>query len=110
MLQAVLGIIIGLMVGSVMPIIIMNVKVSAILIVVSIDTILGGTIAKLNDTFDNITMISGFLTNTIAAVCLVFLGDYIGVNLYYFALFAIGMRMFRNLSTIRKYFLKRARN
>ena len=109
MLQAIIGITIGLIIGSAVPTVVMNAKISAVLIVVSLDAILGGTLAKLDNTFDDMMMISGFLLNTIAAVLLVFLGDYIGVNLYYFALFAAGLRIFKNLSILRRYFINKIR-
>ena len=107
MVQAIIGITIGLIMGSAVPMVVMNAKISAVLIVISIDTILGGTLAKLDNTFDDIMMVSGFFINTTVSALLVILGDYIGVNLYYFALFAAGVRIFKNLSVLRRCLLKK---
>jgi len=46
--------------------------------------------------------ISGFFSNVILAVVLVYIGDLIGINLYYVALIGFGLRVFINLAAIRK--------
>jgi len=52
--------------------------------------------------FDLSNFISGFFSNVILAVVLVYIGDLIGINLYYVALIGFGLRVFINLAAIRK--------
>ena len=49
--------------------------------------------------------ISGFITNTLVAVALTFVGDRLGIDLYLVALFAFGLRIFQNVALIRRHFL-----
>ena len=48
----------------------------------------------------------GFLSNTLLAAALVFIGDRLGIDLYYVALLAFGFRMFKNLAMLRRYLLR----
>ena len=41
------------------------------------------------------------------AVVLVFVGDRLGIDLYYVASLAFGLRIFQNLAIIRRFFLKK---
>ena len=41
------------------------------------------------------------------AVVLVFVGDRLGIELYYVASLAFGLRIFQNLAIIRRFFLKK---
>ena len=53
----------------------------------------------------NRIFISGFITNTLVAVALTFVGDRLGIDLYLVALFAFGLRIFQNVALIRRHFL-----
>ena len=44
----------------------------------------------------------GFFSNMVLAVILVYVGDLIGINLYYVALIGFGLRVFINVGAIRK--------
>ena len=46
-----------------------------------------------------------FVTNTLVAVALTFVGDRLGIDLYLVALFAFGLRIFQNVALIRRHFL-----
>ena len=106
MLKAAIGIVIGLMIGSVIPLITINTKIMAVMLVVSIDTLIGSLLASMESKFNDVEVISGFLLNSSAALLMVWLGDYLMLNLYYMALFAVGIRIFKNLSKIRQYVIK----
>ena len=107
MLRAMIGVIIGLMIGSIIPLITINTKILAVMIIVSADTLIGSLKSYLESNFNDIEMISGFIINSIVAVSLVFLGDYLIVSLYYLVLFALGIRIFENLSKIRQHLIKK---
>ena len=60
----------------------------------------------LERTFDDRLFITGFLSNTMLAVLITFMGDRLGVSLYLAAVIAFGVRLFRNLAIIRRLVLK----
>src|SRR6266571_1447561 len=49
--------------------------------------------------------ISGLLVNSLAAGALTYLGDKLGVELYFAAIVAFGVRIFDNLAVIRRHLL-----
>lgn len=72
------------------------------------DTVFGGIRAGFEGRFKNDLFVTGFLSNVILAVGLVYLGDLIGVpQLYLAAVITLGGRMFVNLSIIRRHYLTR---
>lgn len=81
----------------------------------SLDSILGAARSQLEDKYNNVIFLTGFITNAILAAALTYLGDLLGVPLYYAAIFVFGGRLFNNLAVIRrilveKYVLKKDRN
>jgi small basic protein len=78
----------------------------------AIDSILGAARSHLEGKYNNLIFISGFITNAILAGLLAYLGDRLGVPLYYAAILVFGGRLFQNIAVIRrllidKYFLKK---
>ena len=57
--------------------------------------------------FDDKIFISGFFSNALLAAFLVYIGDHMGIDLYYVALLALGLRIFNNLGRIRQHLLKK---
>lgn len=98
---------IGLAIGNVGPLVTINTKIVAVVLIVAIDSLLGSLLASLKSSFNDIEMISGFIVNLATAILLVWLGDYLILNLYYLALFAVGIRIFKNLSKIRQHVIKK---
>ncbi|MEA4989080.1 MAG: small basic family protein [Anaerovorax sp.] len=81
----------------------------------SLDSILGAARAQFEDKYNSIIFFTGFITNAILAAALTYLGDLLGVPLYYAAIFVFGGRLFNNLAVIRrivveKYVLKKDTN
>lgn len=79
----------------------------------AMDSLLGAVRSYMEEKYNNIIFISGFLTNAILAAVLVYLGDRLGVPLYYAVIFVFGGRLFQNLAVIRrlildKYFIKKS--
>jgi len=60
---------------------------------------------QLEGQYDNKVFISGFGVNALLAGFLAFVGDRLGVELYYAAIVAFGVRLFNNLAIIRRHFL-----
>ena len=82
-------------------------KFLAVALLASLDSVFGGMRSGMEEKFDNAIFISGFFVNALLAVLLVFIGDRLGIDLYYVASLAFGLRIFQNLAIIRRYFLKK---
>lgn len=108
----ILGLVVGLLLGSIftfsIPVIYANYLAVAVL--AGLDSLLGGWRAIIERDFDGVLLISGFFVNAIIAAALAALGDMIGVDLYLAAVVAFGIRIFRNISSIRQGLLKINRN
>lgn len=81
----------------------------------AIDSILGAARSHLEGKYNNLIFITGFITNAILAGLLAYLGDRLGVPLYYAAILVFGGRLFQNLAVIRrllidKYIIKKDSN
>lgn len=78
----------------------------------AMDSLLGAVRSNLEGKYNTIIFLTGFLGNALLAALLAYLGDKLGVPLYYAAIFVFGGRLFQNLAVIRrilldKYFLKK---
>jgi len=103
----ILGLMIGLFLGF-----ITDIKISAeysnylsIAVLASLDTLVGGIRAHLQNLYDERVFVSGFFFNIILAASLAFLGVHLGVDLYLAAVFAFGVRLFQNIAVIRRILL-----
>lgn len=100
-----LGLIIGVYLGSnitfqLPPI---YIKYMSIAVLASLDSVFGGIKSILKNNFDGAILLTGFFTNALLAALLAYLGDRLGVDLYYAAIFAFGVRIFQNLASIRHH-------
>lgn len=109
MILAVLGLSVGLALGFIFPwsIPVAYAKLFSIALLASLDSVFGGLRAASEGIFDDKIFISGFFTNALFAAFLVYVGDHLGIDLYYVALLALGFRIFNNLGKIRQYLLKK---
>lgn len=109
MILAFSGLILGLTLGLLVPwsIPLAYSKLFSIALLASMDSVFGGVRAAMDDVFDDKSFIFGFFSNSLLAAFLVYVGDNLGIDLYYVALLAFGMRIFRNLGRIRRYMVKR---
>ncbi len=100
---------IGLFIGFQLPILlpVIYVKYMSIGVLAALDSVFGGIRAYMEDSFDNTIFISGFITNTLLAAGLAYLGDRLGLELYLAAVVVFGVRLFQNLGIIRRYLLKK---
>ncbi|MBP5427116.1 MAG: small basic family protein [Clostridiales bacterium] len=109
MLLMVMGAILGVLIGIGMPITI-PAKYSiyvAVAILAAMDTVCGGIVAKLKGNFNLSIFLSGFFLNAILAAVLTYIGDKIGIQLYFAAIVAFGNRMFFNFGTMRRIMIKK---
>ena len=78
----------------------------SIAVLAALDSSLGGLRGLLERSFNDRLFVTGFLSNTLLAALITLLGDQLGVNLYLAAIVAFGVRLFQNLSAIRRLILK----
>lgn len=109
MLIALFGIAIGVLVGYFLPISLSTGSslYMSVAILAAIDTVFGGIRANMEGKFDNVIFITGFFGNSLIAFLLAYIGDQLGVPLYYAAVFVFGTRLFENFSRIRRHIFKR---
>lgn len=109
MILPVVGLIIGLLIGTFAPVSMPMeyAKYLSVALLASLDTVFGGLRAGLEEKFDNLVFMTGFFTNALLAAGLVYIGERIGIDLYYVAMLSFGIRVFQNLAVIRHRFLKR---
>lgn len=102
-----IGVIVGLMFSFSIPDI--YARYTAIAILAAMDSVLGAAKAEIEGEYDNRVFVSGLVANMFLAGFLAFLGDRLGVELYFAAIVAFGVRMFNNIAVIRRYLLFRGR-
>jgi small basic protein len=68
----------------------------------AMDSIVGAARSQLESKFNGIIFVTGFMTNAFLAGLLTFVGDKLGVPLYYAAILVFGGRLFDNLAIIRR--------
>src|SRR5699024_6311823 len=109
MFFALIGILIGVAIGLMLPYT-YNTAYSlyiSVAILACLDSVFGGIKANLENKFDTSIFISGFFGNAILAAFLAYIGDRLGVPLYYAAIFTFGGRLFENFAGIRRILLFR---
>ncbi len=107
MVFALIGILIGGVIGFLLPYT-YNTAYSlyiSIAILACLDSVFGGIRANLKDEFNIKIFLSGFFGNSILAAFLAYIGDRLGVPLYYAAIFTFGGRLFDNFAAIRRLIL-----
>ena len=67
------------------------------------DSLLGGICAGLDKKFSDAVLFAGFAVNVVFAAVLIWLGKIFGVELYYLALLIFGLRIFKNLTTLKNW-------
>ncbi len=112
MFIAILGILIGVLLGLYIPFEFSTISslYISVGILAAIDSIIGAIRASIEEKFDGLIFISGFFVNAILAITLSFLGDQLGVPIYYAAIFVFGTRLFNNIGIIRRYTIDRFRS
>ena len=104
----IVSVLLGLVIGYSSPLVIPVAysKISSVALVAALDAAFGGLRAVVSERFDKRVFVTGFFSNTLLAAALVFIGDRLGIDLYYVALLAFGFRMFKNLAMLRRYLLR----
>ena len=104
----IVSVLLGLVIGYSSPLVIPVAysKIFSVALVAALDAAFGGLRAVVSERFDKRVFVTGFFSNTLLAAALVFIGDRLGIDLYYVALLAFAFRMFKNLAMLRRYLLR----
>ena len=104
----IVSVLLGLVIGYSSPLVIPVAysKIFSVALVAALDAAFGGLRAVVSERFDKRVFVTGFFSNTLLAAALGFIGDRLGIDLYYVALLAFGFRMFKNLAMLRRYLLR----
>lgn len=104
----IVSVLLGLVIGYSSPLVIPVAysKIFSVALVAALDAAFGGLRAVVSERFDKRVFVTGFFSNTLLTAALVFIGDRLGIDLYYVALLAFGFRMFKNLAMLRRYLLR----
>ena len=109
MIIAIVGLILGILLGLYLPVTYpaaLSLYIS-VAILASLDSVFGGFRASLENKFDTEIFVTGFFSNAVLAALLAYIGDKLGVPLYYAAVFAFGSRLFQNFAIIRRHLINR---
>lgn len=104
MIWGLLGILIGATLGLLLPFQIPFIysRYVSCAFLAALDSTLGAGRAHMEKKLHLLTFITGFISNTLLAGLLTYMGDRMGVDLYFAAVITFGMRIFTNLTFIRK--------
>lgn len=100
------GLAIGIFLGYVIHIP-ANEKICAVILLAALDSISGGIAAKLNLKFSDTEIIGNFFINLIFGFILILFGKFFELELYYIALLIFALRIFKNISALKEFFLKK---
>ena len=73
----------------------------------ALDSVVGAARAHMEGKYNTLIFTSGFVCNALLAALLTFMGDKLGIPLYYAAILVFGGRLFNNLAVIRRDWLDR---
>lgn len=98
----IVGLLIGLIIGGLLPVSVpvINAQVSIILVITAADSIFNGFLGKLDDRFNTLLFSIEFLLNSLLAIGAVYLGMIMGIDLLMAITIIFGVRIFHNLSQI----------
>lgn len=108
----ILGLIVGIILGSIFTIQIpvIYAKYMGVALLAGLDSVFGGIKSIMDDTFNGTILLTGFFSNILLAAFLAYIGDRLGVELYLAAIFAFGVRLFQNLAAIRRMLVEKSRH
>lgn len=79
----------------------------AVAILAALDSVFGGIVSTIQKKFDMGIFLSGFFGNALLAAALTYIGDKLGIQIYFAAIFAFGNRLFLNFAVIRRFLLNK---
>jgi small basic protein len=108
---AILGLLIGVFIGYWLPFGVppAYARYVSVAFLAGLDSLIGAVRADVEEKYDVLVFVSGFVSNAFLAAVLVYMGTRLGVDLYLAALVTFGVRIFENLAWIRRDLITRHR-
>ncbi len=105
LLICIIAALIGAALGYILPIIIPTeyTKLSSVAILAGLESIFSAIKLILREKFNGRIFILNFFASVFIVVLFVFVGDNLGLDLYYVVLLAVGFRLLQDLDVIRIY-------
>lgn len=109
MIIGLICIVIGLVIGFYIPFSVPSIYslYFSVAILAALDSVFGAIKAMLEDKFESAIFVTGFIGNSVIAGVLTYVGDKIGIPLYYAAIFTFGSRLFLNFAIIRRLIIEK---
>lgn len=108
--------ILGVVCGMVLPynVSVENLPYVAMAILAALDSVFGALLAYFNKRFNMSVFVLGLFSNAFLSVFLTYIGNLLGISLYFAVIVVFGVRIFNNMAAIRRltldvYFEKRTR-
>lgn len=95
----------GGIVGYITPVIIPTEynKLFSVAILAGVESVCSAIRLVVKDRFQSKTFVINFLVNVVIVVLFVFIGDNLGLDLYYVVLLALGFRLLQDLDVVKIY-------
>ena len=105
MITVALAVMLGILAGLFLPYNLSNdtLPYVAVALLAALDTIFGGIWSNCEKRFNVGMFMTGLISNTILAIIFTFMGDKLGIDLSLAVVVVFGVRIFTNLSNIRRY-------
>ncbi len=109
MIMIAIAVLLGILAGLFIPYNLSDASLHyvAVIILAALDTIFGGFWSYLEKRFKIAMFVSGLISNAVVAVLFTFMGDKLGIDLSLAVIVVFGVRIFNNLSSIRRYLFER---
>ncbi len=109
MITIAIAVLLGVLAGLFVPYNLSNdtLPYVAVGILAALDTVFGGIWSNLEKRFKVGMFISGLISNALLAILFTFMGDKLGLDLSLAVVVVFGVRIFNNLSNIRRYLFDR---
>lgn len=106
----IIGLLIGLMIGGLLPLDFPNINTQlvTILVIIATDALFNGFLANLEGKFNTVFFSIEFILNSLLAIGIVYWGMIMSIDLFFAISVIFGVRIFHNLSlTNQKLFIHR---
>ncbi len=109
MVMIITGIIFGVVLALFVPFFVPQEATAyvAVALLAGLDSVFGGIAAHINSNFKIGIFISGFFSNALLSVALVYAGQLLGFDLILPCCVVLGFRIFRNFAIMRRHILKK---
>ncbi|MBR2917051.1 MAG: small basic family protein [Clostridia bacterium] len=109
MITVAIAIMLGILAGLFLPYNLSNdtLPYVAVALLAALDTIFGGIWSNLEKRFNVGMFMTGLVSNALLAILFTFMGNKLGIDLSLAVVVVFGVRIFNNLSNIRRYLFER---